>query len=83
MGAILSRLGCVEWETSEGYPERNRVRIPEGHVVLTGVFFHCTGCGELKPGEQFGELRCVRSPSGALTWRNQPQCKKCRGRSKL
>ena len=42
-------------------------------VKLVGAFFHCTGCGRLRPASKFG-LRVT--DDGVV--RNQAQCSSCR-----
>lgn len=52
-----------------------------GHerVVLTNALFECTNCHRILEPEAFGfTLRRMRRDSAE--WRNQPQCKDCRGR---
>jgi hypothetical protein len=54
------------------------VRHHKGKVVLTNVYFKCTGpCGKKKSASEFG-LRKMRD--GKI--RNQAQCSECRAKYK-
>jgi hypothetical protein len=48
-------------------------------VVLTNALFECTNCHRVLDAEAFGFTLRRMKPRG-VQWRNQPQCKECRGR---
>lgn len=49
-------------------------------MVMTNALFQCTGpCGLILPADEFG-FALRRMDKTKKVWRNQPQCKACRGR---